>query len=55
MPVFTALMSSAFGPQDPFNALVRNDRTEDDKNVRVLPVWVAETLERDLQFRQIVL
>jgi hypothetical protein len=53
MPAFTALMSSAFGQQDPFSALVRNDKAEGDEDVRVLPVWVAESLEHDLQFRKI--
>jgi len=54
MPVFTTLMTSAFGAEDPFATLVQNDENAGDENVRVLPDWVAEALENDLQFRRIV-
>jgi hypothetical protein len=45
MPVFTALMTSAFEGFDPFEYLVRNDLRESDKaEVRVLPDWVVNNL-----------
>lgn len=53
MPGFTALMSREFGPEDPFNALVQNDRITEEGDVRVLPLWVADRLEADLHSRQI--
>jgi hypothetical protein len=54
MPVFTALMTATFGADNPFNLPVRNDQECEGDNVRVLPDWVVESLERDSQFRRIV-
>lgn len=54
MPVFTALMSAAFGAENPFNLSVRLGRVDEGENVRVLPDWVVESLERDMQFQKIV-
>lgn len=54
MPVFTALMTAEFGVENPFNIPVQNGRDCEGGDVRILPDWVVESLERDLQFRRIV-
>lgn len=52
MPVFTALMTSAFGGMDPFEYLGQNDRYTKDSETRPLPFWVVKALERDIQHSQ---
>jgi hypothetical protein len=47
MPVFSALMTSAFGAMDPFSELVRLDRFDGDENVHILPDWVADALVKE--------
>lgn len=55
MPVFTALMTGAFGSEDPFDSLVRNDGPDEGEgDVRNLPLWVEDRIAADLESRQIV-
>jgi hypothetical protein len=53
MPVFTALMSGAFGSEDPFGVLAGNDLNTEEENVRILPAWVADELTAELRTRQV--